>query len=220
MSEDLENEKHAENSCLRQANQNEKDEVETLQRKHLFWESYFLLKLEHTSRGFFYLWECLMKLWKGFFIHERFFSIFRWRIWYHMSQGADECNLNDAKAFFTLTFCTLFFVISMEWSLCLRRFWKAQKSHDLCWHYAMQLSPKKQIWIDHLKCKKYQGQPFFFPIPGGEYIDVTMSPLSRGRPLNFLRLVEKICCQRKILGGYCPSRGVWLVDSFAEVLDP
>lgn len=34
-----------------------------------------------------------------------------------MSQGADECNLNDAKDFFTLSFCTHF--LSFQWSgLC------------------------------------------------------------------------------------------------------
>lgn len=82
-----------------------------------FLRELFSFKTWTYIKRFFYLWECLMKLWKVFFIHERFFSIFRWRIWYHMSQGADECNLNDAKDFFTLSFCTHF--LSFQWSgLC------------------------------------------------------------------------------------------------------
>ena len=153
-----------------------------------------------------------MKLWKGFFSSMKGFFLFS-------DEGFDTICLREQmnatwttlRLFSPWHFVPIFFVVSMEWSLCLRRFWHAQKSHDLCWHYAMQLTPKNRFELIIWNAKKYQGQPFFFPISEGSTL-CRCHPCPEAAPLNFLRLVEKNMLPTENFGGSCPSRGCgWLI---------
>lgn len=163
MSEDLENEKHAENSCLRQANQNEKDEVETLQRKHLFWENYFLLKLEHTSRGFF----TYGNVWWNY---GRFFSSMK-GFFLFSDEGFDTICLREqmnatwttlrifSPCHFVPIFCHFNGVVFVLATIlaCAKISWPLLTLRNATY-------PKKQIWIDNFAMPKIPGSVIFLSI--------------------------------------------------------
>lgn len=138
----------------------------------------------------FYLWEGLMKYYGRVFSSMKGFFLFS-------DEGFDTICLREQmnatwttlRLFSPWHFVPIFFVISMEWSLCLRRFWHAQKSHDLCWHYAMQLTPKNRFELIIWNAKNIKVSHFSFPFRGGVHCaDVT---LVQRPPLKFLEAGRK-----------------------------